>query len=108
MLLVVHLGCEKRLLLVSLFNNGGNNDTTFDQPLVQNGSRFHGSSLPAVWFLQSQASSTNMGSQLAEAESLLQKQDLLETQVSALGDTIAIISSTAIKVGKPLHQSNMF
>lgn len=39
-----------------------------------------------------------MGNQLAEAESLLQKQDLLQTQVSALGEAIGIISSTAAKV----------
>lgn len=39
-----------------------------------------------------------MGNQLAEAESLLQKQDLLQTQVSALGESIGIISSTAAKV----------
>lgn len=48
--------------------------------------------------MQSQAGSTKMGNQLAEAESLLQKQDLLQTQVSALGETIGIISSTAAKV----------
>lgn len=39
-----------------------------------------------------------MGSQLDEAESLLQKQDLLQTQVAALGETIGIISCTAAKV----------
>lgn len=55
----------------------------------------------SVSFLQSQASSTKLGSQLAEAESLLQKQDLLETRVSALGETIGVVSATAMKVGKP-------
>lgn len=49
-----------------------------------------------------------MGSQLAEAESLLQKQDLLETQVSALGETIGIISSTAMKVEKTYSSQCLF
>ncbi|XP_047467733.1 spectrin beta chain, non-erythrocytic 5 [Mugil cephalus] len=47
--------------------------------------------------LQSQASSLETGSQLAEVESLLQKQDLLEAQISAHGETIAAISSLALK-----------
>ncbi|KAM6918067.1 spectrin beta chain, non-erythrocytic 5 [Lycodopsis pacificus] len=41
--------------------------------------------------LQSQASSSELGKQLAEAESLLQKQDLLEAQISAHGETITTI-----------------
>ncbi|XP_027134554.1 spectrin beta chain, non-erythrocytic 5 [Larimichthys crocea] len=48
--------------------------------------------------LQSQASSSELGKQLAEVESLLQKQDLLEAQISAHGETIAVISSTTLKV----------
>uniref|UniRef100_A0A3Q1IZP4 Calponin-homology (CH) domain-containing protein n=1 Tax=Anabas testudineus TaxID=64144 RepID=A0A3Q1IZP4_ANATE len=49
--------------------------------------------------LQSQASSSELGKQLAEVESLLQKQDLLEAQISAHGETISSLSSTALKVG---------
>ncbi|XP_054470225.1 LOW QUALITY PROTEIN: spectrin beta chain, non-erythrocytic 5 [Anoplopoma fimbria] len=48
--------------------------------------------------LQSQASSSELGKQLAEVESLLQKQDLLEAQISAHGETIAAISSKTLKV----------
>ncbi|XP_044022541.1 spectrin beta chain, non-erythrocytic 5 isoform X2 [Siniperca chuatsi] len=48
--------------------------------------------------LQSQATSCELGKQLAEAESLLQKQDLLEAQISGHGETITAISSTALKV----------
>ncbi|XP_068456287.1 spectrin beta chain, non-erythrocytic 5 [Clinocottus analis] len=48
--------------------------------------------------LQSQASSCELGKQLAEVESLLQKQDLLEAQISAHGETITAISSKAVKV----------
>ncbi|KAK5857872.1 hypothetical protein PBY51_011085 [Eleginops maclovinus] len=48
--------------------------------------------------LQSQASSSEFGKQLAEVESLLQKQDLLEAQFSAHGETITAISRTALKV----------
>ncbi|XP_076605262.1 spectrin beta chain, non-erythrocytic 5 [Chaetodon auriga] len=48
--------------------------------------------------LQSQASSSELGKQLAEVESLLQKQDLLEAQISAHGETIITISRTALKV----------
>ncbi|KAK2826814.1 hypothetical protein Q5P01_021028 [Channa striata] len=47
--------------------------------------------------LQSQAASSELGKQLAEMESLLQKQDLLEAQISAHGETITAISSTAMK-----------
>ncbi|XP_022067652.2 spectrin beta chain, non-erythrocytic 5 isoform X2 [Acanthochromis polyacanthus] len=47
--------------------------------------------------LQSQASSSDLGRQLAEVESLLQKQDLLEAQISSHGETIASISSRALK-----------
>ncbi|XP_039992754.1 spectrin beta chain, non-erythrocytic 5 isoform X2 [Xiphias gladius] len=47
--------------------------------------------------LQSQASSSELGKQLAEVESLLQKQDLLEAQISAHGETITALSSTALK-----------
>ncbi|XP_071354370.1 spectrin beta chain, non-erythrocytic 5 [Trachinotus anak] len=47
--------------------------------------------------LQSQASSSELGKQLAEVESLLQKQDLLEAQISAHGETITAISSTALR-----------
>ncbi|KAL6106061.1 sptbn5 [Pungitius sinensis] len=48
--------------------------------------------------LQSQASSPEMGKQLAEVESLLQKQDLLEAQISAHGETISAISNKSMKV----------
>uniref|UniRef100_A0A4W6DIZ9 Spectrin beta, non-erythrocytic 5 n=1 Tax=Lates calcarifer TaxID=8187 RepID=A0A4W6DIZ9_LATCA len=44
----------------------------------------------------SQASSSDLGKQLAEVESLLQKQDLLEAQISAHGETITSISSAAL------------
>lgn len=47
---------------------------------------------------QSQAGSSDLGKQLAEVESLLQKQDLLEAQISAHGETIASISGAALKV----------
>ncbi|KAG7215088.1 hypothetical protein INR49_011666 [Caranx melampygus] len=47
--------------------------------------------------LQSQASSSELGKQLAEVESLLQKQDLLEAQISAHGETITAISSAALR-----------
>ncbi|XP_040917192.1 spectrin beta chain, non-erythrocytic 2 [Toxotes jaculatrix] len=47
--------------------------------------------------LQTQASSSELGKQLAEVESLLQKQDLLEAQISAHGETITAISSTALR-----------
>lgn len=55
--------------------------------------------LPAC--LQSQASSSELGKQLAEVESLLQKQDLLEAQISAHGETISTISSRVLKVLTP-------
>lgn len=48
--------------------------------------------------LQSQASSSNLGKQLAQVESLLQKQDLLEAQISAHGETITTFSRAALKV----------
>ncbi|KAF7648030.1 hypothetical protein LDENG_00162990 [Lucifuga dentata] len=48
--------------------------------------------------LQSQAGSSVMGRELAEAESLLQQQDLLEAQISAHGETITAISRAALKV----------
>ncbi|XP_078145742.1 spectrin beta chain, non-erythrocytic 5 [Centroberyx gerrardi] len=48
--------------------------------------------------LQSQASSSELGKQLAEVESLLQNQDLLEARISAHGETISSLSSTALKV----------
>ncbi|CAN9501902.1 unnamed protein product [Ophioblennius macclurei] len=47
--------------------------------------------------LQSQAGSSEVGKQLAEVESLLQKQDLLEAQISGHGETISAISSAALK-----------
>uniref|UniRef100_UPI0037E8FE98 spectrin beta chain, non-erythrocytic 5 n=1 Tax=Semicossyphus pulcher TaxID=241346 RepID=UPI0037E8FE98 len=48
--------------------------------------------------LQAQASSSEMGKQLAEVDSLLQKQDILEAQISAHGETISAISSRVLKV----------
>ncbi|XP_060938197.1 spectrin beta chain, non-erythrocytic 2 [Limanda limanda] len=56
--------------------------------------------------LQTQAGSSDLGKQLTEVESLLQKQDLLEAQISAHGETIASISSRALgKVsdGQQIH-----
>lgn len=53
---------------------------------------------PTPLCLQSQAGASDLGKQLAEVESLLQKQDLLEAQISAHGETITAISSTALKV----------
>ncbi|KAM7403778.1 hypothetical protein PAMA_004285 [Pampus argenteus] len=47
--------------------------------------------------LQSQAGASELGKQLAEVESLLQKQDLLEAQISAHGEMITAISNTALK-----------
>ncbi|XP_030614955.1 spectrin beta chain, non-erythrocytic 5 [Archocentrus centrarchus] len=47
--------------------------------------------------LQSQASSSELGKQLAEVESLLQKHDLLEAQISTHGETINTISSRALR-----------
>ncbi|KAM4625618.1 spectrin beta chain, non-erythrocytic 5 [Polymixia lowei] len=47
--------------------------------------------------LQAQAGSSELGKQLAEVEALLQKQDLLEAQVSSHGETLSNISSTALK-----------
>ncbi|XP_028993920.1 spectrin beta chain, non-erythrocytic 1 isoform X2 [Betta splendens] len=47
--------------------------------------------------LQAQASSSEVGKQLAEVQSLLQKQDLLEAQISAHGESITAISNTALK-----------
>ncbi|KAK5886954.1 hypothetical protein CesoFtcFv8_017933 [Champsocephalus esox] len=47
--------------------------------------------------LQSQASSSERGKQLAEVGSLLQKQDLLEAQFSAHGETITAIGRAALK-----------
>ncbi|KAG7510030.1 spectrin beta chain, non-erythrocytic 5 [Solea senegalensis] len=47
--------------------------------------------------LQAQASSSDLGKQLPEVEALLQKQDLLEAQISAHGETIAAISGRAPK-----------
>lgn len=48
--------------------------------------------------VQSQAGSSELGRQLAEVESLLQKQDLLEAQISAHGETITAISGAALRV----------
>ncbi|XP_026156546.1 spectrin beta chain, non-erythrocytic 5 isoform X2 [Mastacembelus armatus] len=47
--------------------------------------------------LQAQASSCELGKQLPEVESLLQKQDLLEAQISAHGETITALSSRALQ-----------
>lgn len=47
---------------------------------------------------QSQASASELGKELAEVESLLQKQDLLEAQISAHGETISSISGAALQV----------
>jgi len=47
---------------------------------------------------QSQASSCELGKQLAEVEALLQKQDLLEAQISAHGEAITTIISKTLKV----------
>ncbi|XP_053700420.1 spectrin beta chain, non-erythrocytic 5 [Synchiropus splendidus] len=47
--------------------------------------------------LQAQAESADLGKQLADVESHLQAQDLLEAQISAHGETITSISSKALK-----------
>lgn len=54
--------------------------------------------VPSLIPSQSQASSSELGKQLTEVESLLQKQDLLEAQISTHGETITTISSRALKV----------
>ena len=53
--------------------------------------------------VQVQASSTEQGKQLAEVESLLQRQDLLEAQISAHGETISALSNTTSKVLAHTH-----
>nr|XP_029543639.1 spectrin beta chain, non-erythrocytic 5 [Oncorhynchus nerka] len=47
--------------------------------------------------LQVLAGSSDIGKQLPEVETLLQKQDLLETQISAHGETLSAISNSALK-----------
>ncbi|XP_061631327.1 spectrin beta chain, non-erythrocytic 5 isoform X2 [Phyllopteryx taeniolatus] len=47
--------------------------------------------------LHVQASSSELGKELTEAQSLLQKHRLLEAQISAHGDTISSISASALK-----------
>uniref|UniRef100_A0A8C8K4M3 Spectrin beta chain, non-erythrocytic 5 n=1 Tax=Oncorhynchus tshawytscha TaxID=74940 RepID=A0A8C8K4M3_ONCTS len=47
--------------------------------------------------LQVLAGSSDIGKQLPEVEALLQKQDLLETQISAHGETLSAISNSALK-----------
>ncbi|XP_077095863.1 spectrin beta chain, non-erythrocytic 5 isoform X1 [Siphateles boraxobius] len=48
--------------------------------------------------LQTQADSSDTGKQLPEVVALLQKQDLLDTQILSLGETLNAISSSALKV----------
>ncbi|XP_068070705.2 spectrin beta chain, non-erythrocytic 5 isoform X1 [Danio rerio] len=49
--------------------------------------------------LQAQADSSDMGKQLPDVVALLQKQDLIDTQIISLGETLnAISSSSALKV----------
>jgi len=48
--------------------------------------------------LQTQADSSDTGNQLPEVVALLQKQDLLDTQIISLGETLNAISSSALKV----------
>ncbi|XP_063040192.1 spectrin beta chain, non-erythrocytic 5 [Engraulis encrasicolus] len=50
--------------------------------------------------LQMQASSEEFGKQLEQVVELLQKQDLLEAQVSAQGDTVGALSTRALKGAK--------
>ncbi|XP_049319614.1 spectrin beta chain, non-erythrocytic 5 isoform X1 [Astyanax mexicanus] len=47
--------------------------------------------------LQAQAESSDLGKQLPEVVDLLQKQDLLDTQISSLGETLSSISSSALR-----------
>ncbi|XP_030641786.1 spectrin beta chain, non-erythrocytic 5 [Chanos chanos] len=47
--------------------------------------------------LQALASSTDVGKQLPEVVALLQKQDLLDTQISSHGETLSAISNSALK-----------
>lgn len=58
----------------------------------------HPSVSPPPVRVQSQASSSELGKQLAEVESLLQKQDLLDARISAHGETIVAIGGAALKV----------
>ncbi|XP_073682671.1 spectrin beta chain, non-erythrocytic 5 [Garra rufa] len=48
--------------------------------------------------LQAQVDSSDLGKQLPEVVALLQKQDLLDTQIISLGETLNAISSSALKV----------
>ncbi|KAJ0009205.1 hypothetical protein NQD34_016620 [Periophthalmus magnuspinnatus] len=47
--------------------------------------------------LQAQAATSDLGKQLTEVESLLQKQDLLEAQISAQGEALSSISTAALR-----------
>ncbi|XP_072545910.1 spectrin beta chain, non-erythrocytic 5 [Salminus brasiliensis] len=47
--------------------------------------------------LQAQAESSDLGKQLPEVVDLLQKQDLLDTQIFSLGETLSSISSNALR-----------
>ncbi|XP_017558803.1 spectrin beta chain, non-erythrocytic 5 isoform X2 [Pygocentrus nattereri] len=47
--------------------------------------------------LQVQAESSDLGKQLPEVVDLLQKQDLLDTQIFSLGETLSSISSSALR-----------
>ncbi|XP_066510159.1 spectrin beta chain, non-erythrocytic 5 [Hoplias malabaricus] len=47
--------------------------------------------------LQAQAEFSDLGKQLPEVVDLLQKQDLLDTQIFSLGETLSSISSSALK-----------
>ncbi|XP_036450101.1 spectrin beta chain, non-erythrocytic 5 isoform X2 [Colossoma macropomum] len=47
--------------------------------------------------LQAQAESSDLGKQLPEVVDLLQKQDLLDTQIFSLGETLSSISSSALR-----------
>ncbi|KAK2878694.1 hypothetical protein Q8A67_019485 [Cirrhinus molitorella] len=48
--------------------------------------------------LQAQVDSSDFGKQLPEVVALLQKQDLLDTQIISLGETLNAMSSSALKV----------
>ncbi|KAF7704200.1 hypothetical protein HF521_021272 [Silurus meridionalis] len=47
--------------------------------------------------LQVQAASSDLGKQLPEVEDLLQKQELLDTKITSLGESLSAISSSALR-----------
>ncbi|KAI5616449.1 spectrin beta chain, non-erythrocytic 5 isoform X2 [Silurus asotus] len=56
--------------------------------------------------LQVQAASSDLGKQLPEVEDLLQKQELLDTKIFSLGESLSAISSSALR-GTPRDDSQV-